>query len=168
MGTALTEDHLRLLKRATRRIVLALDPGAAGTKAALRGVGRPARPRPPGRCDLRSRGFIRYEGRLNTEIQVVALPEGKDPDEIVLQAPGLAGDPARRQAGRRVRPGRAHRGADLDDSRSRPPSRGKSSLIEDVADPVERRSYRQSMKRRLRVDERSLEGARSSSRPRRG
>ena len=35
MGTALTEDQLRLLKRFTRRIVLALDADAAGEKATL-------------------------------------------------------------------------------------------------------------------------------------
>ncbi len=38
MGTALTEDQLRLLKRFTRRIVLALDADAAGEKATLRGL----------------------------------------------------------------------------------------------------------------------------------
>ena len=38
MGTALTEDQLRMLKRLTRRIVLALDPDAAGQKATLRGL----------------------------------------------------------------------------------------------------------------------------------
>ncbi len=38
MGTALTEDQLRLLKRFTRRIVLALDPDTAGQKAVLRGL----------------------------------------------------------------------------------------------------------------------------------
>ena len=38
MGTALTEDQLRLLKKFTRRIVLALDPDAAGQKAVLRGL----------------------------------------------------------------------------------------------------------------------------------
>ena len=38
MGTALTEDQLRLLKRFTRKIVLALDPDAAGQKAILRGL----------------------------------------------------------------------------------------------------------------------------------
>ncbi|HNF95008.1 MAG TPA: DNA primase, partial [Anaerolineales bacterium] len=38
MGTALTEDQLRLLKRSTRRIVLALDPDVAGQKAVLRGL----------------------------------------------------------------------------------------------------------------------------------
>src|ERR671920_544674 len=38
MGTALTEHQLRLLKRFTRRIVLALDPDTAGQKAVLRGL----------------------------------------------------------------------------------------------------------------------------------
>lgn len=38
MGTALTEDQLRLLKKFTRRIVLALDPDTAGQKAVLHGL----------------------------------------------------------------------------------------------------------------------------------
>ncbi len=38
MGTALTEDQLRLLKRFSRRVVLALDADAAGEKATLRGL----------------------------------------------------------------------------------------------------------------------------------
>ena len=38
MGTALTEDHLRQLKKFTKRIILALDPDAAGEKATLRGL----------------------------------------------------------------------------------------------------------------------------------
>ena len=38
MGTALTEDQLRLLKRFSRRVILALDADAAGEKATLRGL----------------------------------------------------------------------------------------------------------------------------------
>ena len=38
MGTALNEDQFRLLKKFTRRIVLALDADAAGEKATLRGL----------------------------------------------------------------------------------------------------------------------------------
>jgi DNA primase len=38
MGTALTENQLYLLKRFSRRIVLALDADAAGEKATLRGL----------------------------------------------------------------------------------------------------------------------------------
>jgi DNA primase len=168
MGTALTEDHLRLLKRATRRIILALDPDAAGTKAALRGVDlarqtldREAEP------EFDPRGFIRYEGRLNAEIRVVALPEGKDPDEIVLASPESW--PAILQGAKPVVEyvlDVLTQGADLDDSKVKAAiARNVLPLIEDVADPVEREAYRQSMARRLRVDERSLEGARTGARP---
>jgi DNA primase len=38
MGTALTEHQLYLIKRYTRRIILALDPDAAGAAATLRGL----------------------------------------------------------------------------------------------------------------------------------
>ena len=38
MGTALTEHQLYMLKRYTRRIILALDPDAAGDKATIRGL----------------------------------------------------------------------------------------------------------------------------------
>jgi DNA primase len=168
MGTALTEDHLRLLKRATRRIVLALDPDAAGTKAALRGVDlarqtldREAEP------EFDPRGFIRYEGRLNAEIRVVALPEGKDPDEIVIASPESW--PAILQGAKPVVEyvlDVLTQGVDLDDSKVKAAiARNVLPLIEDVADPVEREAYRQSMARRLRVDERSLEGARTGARP---
>ncbi len=47
MGTALTDHQLYLLKRYSRRIVLALDPDAAGDKATLRGLtGCPPDPGP--------------------------------------------------------------------------------------------------------------------------
>jgi DNA primase len=167
MGTALTEDQLRLLRRATRRIVLALDPDAAGTRAALRGLDiarqtldREAQPVfDPG-------GFVRYEGRLNAEIRVVALPEGKDPDEIVVESPEAWGkviDDAKPVVEYVLDV--LSEGADLDDPKVKAEiSRQVLPLIEDVADPVEREAYRQSMARRLRVDERSLLGARRGSR----
>src|SRR3989304_9019091 len=37
MGTALTEDQLRLLKKCTRRVVLGVHPECVGQKAVLRG-----------------------------------------------------------------------------------------------------------------------------------
>ena len=168
MGTALTEDHLRLLKRATRRIVLALDPDAAGTKAALRGVDL-ARQTLDRQDDavFDPRGFIHYEARLNAEIRVVALPEGKDPDEIVLASPESW--PGILQGAKPVVEyvlDVLTQGADLDDSKVKAAiARQVLPLIEDVADSVEREAYRQSMARRLRVDERSLEGARTGARP---
>jgi len=62
-GTALGEDHLDLLRRFSERVVLAFDADEAGVGAALRGFERSV----PGDLDLR----------------VAALPEGKDPADVV-------------------------------------------------------------------------------------
>jgi DNA primase len=132
MGTALTEDQLRLLKRFTRRIVLALDPDTAGQKAVLRGLEA-------------ARNAMDREGEL-------------DPDELVARDPGewkqlvegakpvvehvldmlLAGrdanDPkVKNQVAQQVLP-----------------------LIADLPNAVERDTYRQMLARRLRVDERAF------------
>ena len=88
MGTALTEDQLRLLKRFTRRIVLALDPDAAGEKATLRGL-ELARQAMDHTAELvfDARGLLRHEARLQADLRVTTLPEGMDPDEVVNRDP---------------------------------------------------------------------------------
>jgi len=68
MGTAIGENHTAILKKLTKNLVLALDPDSAGEAATLRSVG--------------------LENSLGAEIQVAILPEGKDPDEIVVENPG--------------------------------------------------------------------------------
>ncbi len=74
MGTALTETQLEQLGRYARRLILALDPDAAGMKATMR--------------DLEvARGLIRQGGRLNLDIRVLRLPEGKDPDALIREGP---------------------------------------------------------------------------------
>ena len=86
MGTALTEDQLRLLKKFTRRIVLALDPDTAGQKAILHGLdaARTAMDR-EGEFDFDPRGLLRTEARLQADLRVATLPDGLDPDEIVIR-----------------------------------------------------------------------------------
>jgi DNA primase len=88
MGTALTETQLRLLKRSTRRIVLALDADAAGDKATLRGL-EIARQTLDRESDpvFDARGLLGNEARLQADIRVTALPIGVDPDEIVQREP---------------------------------------------------------------------------------
>ncbi len=88
MGTALTPDQLRTLKRFSRKIVLALDADAAGDQATLRGldVAREALDREPDPV-FDARGLVRYEGRLDAEIRIVSLPDDKDPDEVALEDP---------------------------------------------------------------------------------
>ena len=88
MGTALTESQVGLIKRLTKHLVLALDADAAGQMATLRGLDtlqgaldQEEMPVPD------ARGMIRFERRLNAEISIVRLPEGKDPDELIRRAP---------------------------------------------------------------------------------
>ncbi|MGD1119394.1 MAG: DNA primase [Dehalococcoidales bacterium] len=64
MGTAITETQVNILKKLSKNLVLSLDADAAGEEAMLRTVG--------------------YENILGAEIKVIRLPEGKDPDEVML------------------------------------------------------------------------------------
>ena len=160
MGTALSEDQLRLLKRFTRRIVLALDADAAGDQATLRGLTL-AREAMDRQADpvFDARGLVRHEGRLDAELRVVTLPPGKDPDEVVAEDPD----------GWSAIVGRAQSVVDYvldvltsgqvvaDPKMKSQVARQVLPLIEDVADPVEREAYRQKLARRLQVDERALQ-----------
>ncbi|PLS75601.1 MAG: DNA primase [Actinobacteria bacterium] len=64
-GTALTDEHFRMLKNFARRIVLAYDADAAGQAAAER--------------------FYEWEQRYEVDLVVAALPSGSDPGEVARQ-----------------------------------------------------------------------------------
>jgi len=66
-GTALTEEHFRLLGRFAKRVVLAFDADAAGQSAAAR--------------------FYEWEKRHELEVAVAALPPGSDPADIAMREP---------------------------------------------------------------------------------
>jgi len=88
MGTALSEAHLKQLQRLTDRFILALDPDAAGIHGTLSGLDT-ARKTLDRNWDavFDARGLIGYEGRLKADIRVLTLPNGMDPDELILQDP---------------------------------------------------------------------------------
>lgn len=65
LGTALTPDHVQILRRFATNVVLLFDPDAAGVRAALRSL------------DL----FV----NSGLTVTVVSLPEGEDPDTFVRQ-----------------------------------------------------------------------------------
>ncbi|MFA6522519.1 MAG: DNA primase [Patescibacteria group bacterium] len=68
-GTALTEDHLAILKRLTNSILFSFDADAAGFAAAQRG--------------------IRLAQEAGFQISVISIPkeDGKDPDDVVRKNP---------------------------------------------------------------------------------
>lgn len=164
MGTALTEDQFRLIKRLTRNVVLALDPDAAGQNATLKGL-ETARKAMDQESEIRfdSRGLMRYEQHLNADIRVTALPGLKDPDEIVLEDPE-----AWKQIIAKAKPVVVHvmetlaADQDIRDAKvKRDIAAQVMPLIDDVADAVEREAYRQQLATFLRVDERSLKSTRT-------
>ncbi|HLF89053.1 MAG TPA: DNA primase [Anaerolineales bacterium] len=175
MGTALTEDQLRLLKRRTRRIILALDPDAAGDKATLRGlqVARQTMDR-EGEVSFDARGLLRQEARLQADIRVATLPDDLDPDDVVNRSPDEWV-----KLIENAKPIVIHvmetlaAGRNLDDTKTKSEIATQVlPLIEDVPNAIEREDYRQRLARLLRVDERALTGAarpvQSRYRPARG
>ena len=86
MGTSLSEAHLEQLQRLTRRYILALDPDEAGIHGTLQGL-ETARQTLDRDMDaiFDARGLVGYEGRLKADIRVITLPDGRDPDELILE-----------------------------------------------------------------------------------
>jgi DNA primase len=96
MGTAVTEQQIGLVKRLSRNIVLALDADAAGQGATVRSLEML-----PGALDQelapigaerdvsrpRAETMIVWQRRFKSQISIVRLPEGKDPDELIRRAP---------------------------------------------------------------------------------
>jgi DNA primase len=98
MGTAVTEQQIGLVKRLSRNIVLALDADAAGQGATVRSLEML-----PGALDQeltpigaerdasrpRAETMIVWQRRFKSQISIVRLPEGKDPDELIRRDPAF-------------------------------------------------------------------------------
>jgi DNA primase len=108
IGSAITEKHIQKLKKLTRQVTLALDPDAAGSaateqgiKEALKGFDRTMVPVPLAggninssrqigkkgqqnqKKEFQARGIIRLEEQVDADINVLQLPPGEDPDEVI-------------------------------------------------------------------------------------
>lgn len=155
-GTSITERQMRLVKRYTPNVVLALDADAAGSEAALRGVEVAA-----GAADRHLvagvdwRGLVSAQEVLDADIRVASLPAGEDPDSLVRADPDrfrslIAGAlPVADHLFEAV----TH-ASDLHDPRAR--SRALTALAPTVAamaDPVVRAHYVQRLARIGRIDE---------------
>ena len=91
MGTALTERQMRLVRRYTRKVVLALDADAAGSEAVLKGreafeeavgseTGQDAMP------TVSWDGLVRYQDLTSLDLCVAQLPAGQDPDDVIRES----------------------------------------------------------------------------------
>ncbi len=65
MGTSLTKDQARILKRYADKVFISYDGDFAGQKASIRGL-----------------EILSEEG---IEVKVVSLPDGKDPDDVIKE-----------------------------------------------------------------------------------
>ena len=88
MGTAFTEAQVSQVKRLSKHIVLALDADAAGQMATLRSLETMRGALDGDEVPVPDpTGLVRFERKLNAEISIVQLPEGKDPDELIRKDP---------------------------------------------------------------------------------
>ncbi len=69
LGTALTETQLKLLKRFAKEVIFSFDADKAGESATMRS--------------------IELAQELDTNIKILEVPEGKDPDECIQKDPKL-------------------------------------------------------------------------------
>ncbi len=157
MGTALTEAQMRLLKRYTANITLALDPDVAGEHAAVRGL-------EAARSSLERdwepvfspTGLVRHESRLKAQLRIAALPDGLDPDELAYR------DVERwRQVIDNAKPIVDYYLALVTREEDLTTGSGKAKAIErlaplilEIANPIERTHYIQALARAIQIDER--------------
>jgi DNA primase len=99
-GTALTDDHVQLLRRFARRIVLAFDADTAGQAAADR--------------------FYQWESRFDLDVVVAAMPPCVDPADLARRDPAeLVAAVEGARPFLEFRLGRILDGADLDSAEHR-------------------------------------------------
>jgi DNA primase len=150
LGTALTPAQVALIARYAREIVLAYDVDPAGQHAGSIG----------GAELFRLIGALAAEetGVEITRVRVARLPEGKDPDEVIRDAPDLW-----REAVRTAQPIIEflidYYATSFDVRRPEGKRKAVAALIpllREIRDPVVRDGYLQTLARRTGVEERVL------------
>jgi DNA primase len=141
MGTSLTEKQVEGIKRLTNNITLALDADLAGEEATLRG-----------------RAILAYS---NIEANVIPLPPGKDPDDVIGKEPALwqklveQAMPIMDFAFQSVI-------SKVDVNRARDKSLAVQKLlpsIYEIRDPVQQSHYLKRLARELKIEESAIRAA---------
>jgi len=91
MGTALTRDQVAEIRRLTAKVVMALDPDAAGQQATLRSLATSWEvfQKLVTERDRRQRSgeTIMFQRQEDLELKVMSLPDNLDPDELIRRSP---------------------------------------------------------------------------------
>ena len=157
LGTALTKQQVRQLRRYSENLVLALDADSAGQAATLRGL------------DVMHEALAADAvAGIQGEIHVATLPAGRDPDDVIRAGP-QQWEALIAQAKPFVEFAidAAVAGADLSNAREKS---GVASrifpLIRSVGDPIARAPYIELLAERLGVGEQTVQAAMAASRRR--
>lgn len=148
-GTALTEDHVKVLRRFASKVVLAFDADAAGQAAAAR--------------------FYEWEKQYDVDVSVAALPPGVDPGDLAQSDPdALAASVDGAKSFLAFRVDRVLETADL----SAPEGRAKAAeeaaaTVAEHPNELVRDQYLVDIAERCRVDAAVLRSVRAGARPRR-
>jgi DNA primase len=146
MGTSLTEKQVEGIKRLTNNITLALDADLAGEEATLRG-----------------KAILAYS---NVEANVILLPLGKDPDEVIIENTALwqqlveQAMPIMDFAFQSVI-------SKVDINKARDKSLAVQKLlpsIYEIKDPVQQSHYLKRLARELKIEESAIKAALRESR----
>ncbi|MFC1934856.1 DNA primase [Chloroflexota bacterium] len=147
MGTSVTETQINSLKKLTKNLVLAMDADTAGEEAILRSVS--------------------YENILDTEMRVVILPKGKDPDDVIKEESKVW-----RQLVAEAVPIIDYTFAMATSQLNLATSRDKllaferlALIVNNIENPVRYVHYRQKLARRLEMNEREIEMALNKMKP---
>jgi DNA primase len=133
-GTALTEDHVKLLRRFASRVVLAFDADAAGQDAAAR--------------------FYEWERTHDLDVAVADLPAGVDPGDLGQSDPeGLRAAVAEARPFLEFRVERVLYAADLSSAEGRArAAEAAMVMIREHPDPLVRDQYAVRVATRCRLD----------------
>ena len=154
LGTALTKQQVRQLRRYSENLVLALDADSAGQAATLRGL------------DVLHEALAADAAPgIQGEIRVATLPTGRDPDDVIRA------DPQQWEALiAQAKPfvefaiDAAVAGADLSNARERSAVASRIfPLIRAVGDPIARAPYIELLAERLGVDQQTVQAAMAAS-----
>ncbi|HSR52044.1 MAG TPA: DNA primase [Acidobacteriota bacterium] len=140
LGTSLTEEQVKVLRRYASRVVLNYDPDLAGAKAALRSIEL-----------LMGAGL---------QVAVIQLPDGSDPDTFIREQ----GREVYEQRIHDAQPFLDYLLGQLSQQQEAPDSpRGKQEIVTQVlpylmlvADKIERAEHLSRLAQRLRIDERLI------------